>query len=248
MGKVLQARAETSDRNAALNDVMGKQESGFSLRIDREEQSLTNKVGAALRKAIIDGEFEPGQRLVERTLCDLTGVSRTAIREALRTLEAEGLVVNVANHGPTVATITREQAEQIYTVREVLEVKAVELFLRRMQEDDLKALQATVEAMEQAYAARDIASVNTAKREFYDLLIRRCGNEIIQQVLAQLFAKIAILRQMTMGQSNRTVEAIGELRAVYEAIASRDEAAARKASLRHVKAAANVALSTLRNG
>jgi GntR family transcriptional regulator, trigonelline degradation regulator len=230
-----------------LGDAIVKEGSGFSLRIAREQESLTHKVVAALRRAIVDGEFEPGQRLVERTLCDLTGVSRTAIREALRTLEAEGLVVNIANHGPTVATISREQAEQIYTVREVLEVKAVELFLRRMGAVDLAALKKTVIAMEAAHAAGNTARVNAAKRDFYDVLIGRCGNEIIQQVLAQLFAKMAILRQMTMGQSNRTAEAIGELREVFDALAQRDEEAAREACLRHVKAAASVALGALRD-
>lgn len=229
-----------------LDDVGASQESSYSLRIDREEQSLTHKVCAALRKAIVDGEFEPGQRLVERTLCDLTGVSRTAIREALRTLEAEGLVVNIVNHGPTVAIISREQAEQIYTVREVLEVKAVELFLRRMQADDLAALEKTVLGMEAACAEGDVGRVNAHKRKFYDVLISRCGNEIIHQILSQLFAKIAILRQMTMGRSNRTPEAVGELRDMYEALSRRDEEAVRRACLKHVKAAAAVALETLR--
>ena len=223
-----------SDRNAT-----------YSLRIDREQQSLTHRVCEALRKAIISGEFEPGQRLVERTLCDLTGVSRTAIREALRTLEAEGLVVNIPNHGPTVVTISRDQAEQIYTVRLVLEVKAVELFLQRMQEEDLAALEQALSGMEKAYAAGDILRVNELKREFYDILISRCGNQIIEQMLRQLFAKMAILRHMTMAQTNRTFDAISEIRAIYEALESRSEEAARTACIRHVNAAAAVALNAL---
>ncbi|MGV6874127.1 GntR family transcriptional regulator [Pseudochelatococcus sp. B33] len=226
-------------------DNLTDQNAGYSLRIDREQQSLTHKVCDALRKAIISGEFEPGQRLVERMLCDLTGVSRTAIREALRTLEAEGLVVNIPNHGPTVVTISRDQAEQIYTVRLVLEVKAVELFLQHMQDEDLALLERALRGMEKACADGDIMRVNDLKREFYDIIVTRCGNQIIEQMLKQIFAKIAILRHMTMVQINRTFDAISEMRAMYEALASRDEEAARTACIRHVNAAAAVALNAL---
>lgn len=228
-----------------MDNILTEQDSRSSLRIDREQQSLTHKVCDALRKAILTGEFEPGQRLIERTLCDLTGVSRTAIREALRTLEAEGLVVNIPNHGPIVTTISRAQAEQIYTVRSVLEVKAVELFFERMQEEDLVALEATVVGMEEAYADGDFARVNEEKKGFYDVVVGRCGNQIIEQMLKQLYAKMAILRHMTMAQSNRTVDAIGEMRAIYEALRSGSAKATRTACIRHLNAAETVALTAL---
>ena len=81
-----------------------------SLRIKRRTTTLRQQVLEALRNAILDFQFKPGDRLVERELCEMTGVSRTSVREALRHLESEGLVENVPNKGPTVATLTVEDA------------------------------------------------------------------------------------------------------------------------------------------
>src|SRR5215207_5400353 len=74
-----------------------------------------------LREALMAGAFKPGQRVVERGLCGMTGVSRPSIREALRLLEAEGLVSIVAHRGPVVSTISVEEAEQLYAARALLE-------------------------------------------------------------------------------------------------------------------------------
>src|SRR3954447_14533312 len=83
--------------------------------------TVRSRVGQKLREAIMAGVFKPGQRLVERELCEMTGVSRPSIREALRLLEAEGLVSIVAHRGPVVSTISVEEAEQLYAARALLE-------------------------------------------------------------------------------------------------------------------------------
>jgi len=74
-----------------------------------------------IRDAIMIGTFKPGQRLVERELCELIGVSRPSIREALRRLEADGLINNVPNRGPAVNSISAEEARQLYAARALLE-------------------------------------------------------------------------------------------------------------------------------
>lgn len=218
---------------------------GGALRVDRENQTLTRKVSEGLRNAILSGQFEPGQRLVERVLCDMTGVSRTAVREALRALEAEGLVINVPNRGPTVTSISQKEAEDIYTVRSLLEVKAAELFMEKMTDEDLAVLGRTLTEMEAAHAKGDLELVNIWKKKFYAKFVGECGNEIISRTLDQLYAKISVLRHMTMAQHNRTGAAIGELRMIYDAMAARDVKAAKRACLRHVAAAASVALEAL---
>lgn len=228
-----------------ISDFATDQGMRSSLRIDRDQQSLTHKVRDVLRKAILSGEFKPGQRLVERTLCDLIGVSRTAIREALRALEAEGLVVNAPNFGPIVAIISYEQAKQIYAVRFVLELKAVDIFLENITDEKLTALGRALVGMEKSNEAGDLERVNEYKAEFYDILISRCGNEIIGQLLRQLYGKMAILRHMTMAQSNRTSDAIREMRGIYDALYAKDAKATKEASVRHLNAAAAVALTAL---
>lgn len=216
-----------------------------TLRVVRENQSLTRQVGEVLRKAILNGQFAPGQRLVERTLCELTGVSRTAVRESLRSLEAEGLVVNVPNRGPMVATISLEEAADIYTVRSLLEVKAFELFVARATKAQLSELGDTLKATEEALRKRDFELLNTLKHQFYAIVLNGCGSPIITRVLNQLYAKMAMLRRMTMSQENRTALALREMRQIYDAMKMRDVKATKKACLHHVEAAAAVALEAL---
>ncbi|MGE3625836.1 MAG: GntR family transcriptional regulator, partial [Hyphomicrobiales bacterium] len=84
-------------------------------------QTVQSQVVSKLRDAILSGHFQPGERLVESALCEMANVSRSSIREALRRLEAEKLIVIVPNKGPSVANITWEEAEDIYQVRALLE-------------------------------------------------------------------------------------------------------------------------------
>ncbi|WP_374015584.1 GntR family transcriptional regulator [Phaeobacter sp. A36a-5a] len=93
-------------------------------KIEKAPQTLRDIVQERMREAIIDGHFAPGERLVERPLCDQLGVSRTVIRETIRYLEAEGLVEIIPNRGPVVARLTWDQARQIYDVRRQLEAAA----------------------------------------------------------------------------------------------------------------------------
>ena len=86
-------------------------------RVEKIAAPLRQSVTESIRYAIAVGHFKGGDRLPERSLCEMTGVSRTLVREALRQLESEGLIEVVPNRGPIVARITIKQAEDIYQVR-----------------------------------------------------------------------------------------------------------------------------------
>ena len=96
-------------------------ESPGGLRLQREDMSLRKRAEKALRDAILYGAFQPGQKLIERDLCEQLGVSRTLLREALQQLQAEGLITNVIHKGPSVAVITEEDAREIYEARQLIE-------------------------------------------------------------------------------------------------------------------------------
>ena len=102
-----------------------------SLKVVRNTPNLRELTTEALRNAILSMHFKPKQRLVERTLCEQTGVSRTCVREALQHLESEGLVNRVANKGLFVASVTADEARQIYEVRASLESSAGQMFVIR---------------------------------------------------------------------------------------------------------------------
>ena len=101
-------------------------DSDFKVR--RVAAVLRHSVTESIRNAILAGRFKPGDRMPERELCEMTGVSRTLVREALRQLETERLIKVIPHRGPVVATITPEQANDIYRVREELEGLASQLF------------------------------------------------------------------------------------------------------------------------
>src|ERR1700758_4152438 len=92
-----------------------------SLKVERHKATLRELALAKMRTAILDAHFRPGERLVERSLCEELGVSRTVVREVLRHLETEGLVDTIPNQGPIVAMLDAETAAEIYEIRALLE-------------------------------------------------------------------------------------------------------------------------------
>jgi DNA-binding GntR family transcriptional regulator len=215
-----------------------------TLLVDRDK-TLTQKVVEGLRHAILSGRLKPGQRLIERELCEMTGVSRTAVREALRSLETEGLVVNVPNRGPMVVSITVDEAKEIYDVREILETRAVELFMKNMSEENLSKLSEIMTKMSRACKAGNFDLMNEEKDKFYSLILDICGNRFIRRVLGQVHAQIAVLRNMTMAQEDRPPRAFAEVKEMYDAIVARNAKAARQACRRHVQNAAETAINSL---
>src|SRR6185369_7343119 len=100
-----------------------------ALRVERTPALIRSQVLENLRQAILDRRLAPGQRLIERELVELTGVSRTSVREALRELAAEGLVTAIPNRGTIVTSVSAEEARQLYEVRSALEALAGRLFV-----------------------------------------------------------------------------------------------------------------------
>lgn len=215
------------------------------LRVTHRPATLRHVVQDKLRDAIAWGRFRPGERLVERELCELTGVGRTSIREALRQLEAEGIVVTVPHRGPVVRSITQEEARQLYEVRAMLEGYAGRMFAERSSDAEIDALRQTLERLEEAAMAEDRRRLIEAKAEFYAVLTEGCKNGVVQQLLTQLHNQITLLRATSMTQPGRIEESIRELRDIWNAIAARDGAKAEWACVRHIEQAAKIAVAVL---
>ena len=96
------------------------------MRIEEVPRTLRELALERMRAAIVEFHFKPGQRLIERDLCEQLGVSRSVVREVIRHLEAEGLVHTVPHQGPIVATLDAETAAQIYELRSLLESAAAQ--------------------------------------------------------------------------------------------------------------------------
>lgn len=219
--------------------------SPIDLNVSREAVTLRERVEDKLRDAIASGIFKPGQRLIERELCEMTGVGRTSIREAVRQLEAEGLITTVPHRGPTVARISVEEARQLYEVRALLEGAAGRAFAERRPEEPLAQMSASVAELEAAAAKGDRNAVIVAKTRFYNALMKGCGNIYIEQMLTNLHNRVTLLRATSMMHPGRLPHSLIEIRNIADLIASGDAARAEKACIDHIHAAAGVALAVL---
>lgn len=225
---------------------MKSEEVEGDFKVHRVAAVLRHSVTESIRNAILARRFQPGDRLPERELCEMTGVSRTLVREALRQLETERLIKVIPHRGPVVETISPEQADGIYRVREELEGLASQLFAERATPDHLKALKKAYLELRASHTQSDALKQLKAKNNFYRCLLDGAGNEALSNSLRLLNSQIMLLRSMSMAAPGRADKSLAELGDLLKALEAKDEKAARKAGSRHVRNAAAVAIGLLR--
>ena len=121
----------------------------------------------ALREAIAAGRYEPGQPLRQETLARDFGVSVPPVREALKTLEAEGQVVYAPRRGYTVARLSRAELHEAYRIRDLLETEAIARSVGVLSRDDLARMRGAIRDMERAQRSADVAALTAANRRFH---------------------------------------------------------------------------------
>jgi DNA-binding GntR family transcriptional regulator len=218
----------------------------LDLNVSREATTLRLLVENRLRSAIGNGVFKPGQRLIERELCEQTGVGRTSIREALRQLEAEGLVTTVPHRGPVVSTMTVEEAEQLYALRALLEGYAGRECARQRDPAIIARLRTQFDRMGRDADNDDRSDLLAAKTEFYAALLEGGGNIFVQRFLTMLLNRVTLLRMTSMTHGSRISDSLREIETILTSIEAGDEDAAERACVSHIRNAAAVALARLR--
>jgi DNA-binding GntR family transcriptional regulator len=218
-----------------------------SLRLEREEDLLRDRVVAVIRNAIFTGTLPPGKRLIERELVEEIGVSRTSVREALRHLQSESLVESSESRGLRVAVLTEAAVLHLYEVREPLESAAARLFVIHATEDEVEALARVGKKLfetstEQARLAERMAAV----LEFDRLLLAGARNPLLSEMLGSITARIHVLRRLSMSAPERAVASAAEYETLVDAIRRRSKRSAAAAAAAHVSAARVAALKALR--
>lgn len=211
------------------------------LRIDRPPQTLRGIALDRLRAAIIAGRFPGGTRLVERTLCDQLGVSRSVVREVIRVLETEGLVETLPNRGPVVARLDWAQARQVYDIRRQLEGSAAEVCATVA---DAGVDAALAEALVQIREGGE-DGVFVATTRFYEVIFTAAGHHIAWEIVQRLNGRISRLRALTLAATERAVPGPERMARIAAAIAARDGAGARRAVEEHLTEAAALAQRAL---
>jgi DNA-binding GntR family transcriptional regulator len=151
-----------------------------------ESLSLVQLAANAIRRMILAGELAEGERLIEERLTEQLGISRPPLREALRVLEQEGLIVTRPRRGSMVATLTDQDVFEILTLRSALERLAIELGVPVRYPDRLKVAQEAIVEMERCAAAKDRGSLVQAGYRFHSSLVALAGHRRLEEAYASV--------------------------------------------------------------
>ncbi|HZC61730.1 MAG TPA: GntR family transcriptional regulator [Streptosporangiaceae bacterium] len=181
--------------------------------------SRTEAVLDAIKRAILAGELRPGQNLVETELAQLLGVSKTPVREALKTLAGAGLVTMSAYRGATVRAIDPASAAAIYDLRLLLEPEAVRRAVGRgaAEASPVQAWASAHAALQASDAATDQAQRSLANREFHRALYLACGNSLLVKTLDDLRDQTALVSALSWEQAPSWQQEAAEHQAILAA-------------------------------
>ena len=196
---------------------------------------LRDVVFNTLRKAILKGELKPGERLMEIALADRLGVSRTPVREAMRKLELEGLVVMIPRRGAQVANITEKDLNDVLEVRIALENLSIEKACARMTEEQLAQLWDAAEEFEKTMAEGNLVKLAEADVSFHEVIYQSSDNRRLNQVLNNLREQIYRYRVEYLKDEETRNLLVKEHKELYEAIRARDVKKAQEISFRHIE-------------
>ena len=217
------------------------------LKIEKAPPTLRDIVQDRMRTAIFEGHFAPGERLVERPLCEQLGVSRTVIRETIRFLEAEGLVDIVPNRGPIVATLNWHQAKQIYDIRRQLEGSAAAACARAYNADFERKLTLALSDIEATLEDTTWSNLLQATTHFYRIIFEQADHTVAWEIVQRLNGRISRLRALTLAAKDRARPGISHMAAIHAATLSKNPEAARRAVHAHIDDASKTAQRFLNN-
>lgn len=195
---------------------------------------LRDVVFNTLRQAILTGELKPGERLMEIHLADRLGVSRTPIREAIRKLELEGLVVMIPRKGAQVAKITEKNLKDVLEVRRALDMLAVKLACRRMSEEDKKELRRACDEFAQIIRSNNAKDITEADVHFHDIILKSTGNDRLIQIVNNLAEQMYRYRLEYIKDTVYHSRLVQEHEAIFNAIINNEEEEAAAAVVLHI--------------
>ena len=189
-----------------------------------ERRALHEELADQLRRAIIHGELEPGTRISEKNLCEQFGVSRTPIREALKTLSAEGLVQLSQNRGATVTKLTRRDLEDAFPVMGALEALAGELAARKATPAQIERMQELQSRMVAMFERGDRRGYFRANEDIHKLILDTADNAYLARLHRSVSAQVRRPRYQANLSPERWSAAVAEHEEIAEAFSRRSAA------------------------
>ena len=196
---------------------------------------LRDVVFNTLREAILKGELKPGERLMELQLAAKLGVSRTPIREAIRKLELEGLVLMIPRKGAEVAKISEKSLRDVLEVRRSLEELAIELACQRMSDSDIEDLELAQNAFREAVTAGDAMTIAETDEHYHDIIYNGTGNNRLVQILNNLREQMYRYRVGYLKDENNYPTLMKEHKDIVEGLVRKNKTQVTETMHQHVK-------------
>lgn len=183
--------------------------------------SYSDLVCEYVRQAILNGDLEPGDRLREKDLEDELGVSRTPIREAMKSLEAQGLVKMESWKGAFIAVLTRRQIIELYDFRTMIEEFSIRMVCKNASDEEIAHLEEIIVRSENKKNTKqsDLAQLNN---EFHAALTNFSHNRFVEEAIGPLRISFALMKGNAYGENGKWAQIQCEHRAIVEAVKARD--------------------------
>jgi len=212
----------------------------------KERRSLGQDVFEYLKNAIIDQTIEPGARLVESKIADMLGISRTPLREALHKLEREDWIEKNPSGGFQVVTLTKDDIEQTFGIRSVLEAYAARLAAENHQDRDLAPLEKKIEEFKVCLESGDSDNLQKINTQFHDLLYALSKSPKLIKMINQLRAQISRFRQIILKQDEYAHKSNEDHVKMLAAIKNRDGKTVEQLVRDHIIKGKNAALKGIK--
>ena len=205
------------------------------IQADKSVQPLSAGLYAELQSDILSGAIPNSSKLTEQAICKKYNISRTPVREAFRQLEADGLIENIPNRGAFVTGLTKRDISDLFDLRILFEVQAVEWAIKRMSSEDIDRLAESLEFMEFYTLKEDVEKVLSFNSQFHNIICEGTGNRMIQRTLAiyHTYLKYSAPHKTYTEDSLKAI--LEEHKAIYEAFETKNVAAGRKAMEYHME-------------
>ena len=211
-------------------------------RTEKRFKSLTKVLSEKLREAIVGGKFAPGERLSEERLSASLRAGTVALREALRSLEAQGYVTFLPNNEVAVSKPTPEDVQDYYTIASVLEGLAARLAVEKAQPEDINRLTELHQLLKEACQKRDLAGYFDANSKFHRFIAQLARNERLYRLIVQLRQEIQKTRILSLHLPQRLDYSMREHDQILDAFLKKNSLLAESTMVRHL----NNQMETLR--
>ncbi|MEG0829992.1 MAG: GntR family transcriptional regulator [Anaerovoracaceae bacterium] len=183
---------------------------------------MSSSLFSQIQKDILTGKLVPGERLVEQAICAQYKVSRTPVREALRQLEADGLIENILNRGAIVIGLSKQDFDDMFDLRKAYEIQAVKWAIERITDEEMDELEETFEFMEFYTMKKDVDKMLTINTGFHQIIYNASHNRMLSQLLSSYQTYLKYKPGDVYNDEDYLITVLDEHRMIFKAFKEKD--------------------------